>query len=49
MFYQFRAYGVPVSLNNRDKLRLVQGFETKEEAQNRTILEADKVKKVYFK
>lgn len=30
-----RAYGVPVSMRNRNKLRIIQGLETQDEARKR--------------
>ena len=42
----FRAFGVPVSLRNRNKLRLIKTFETKKDALERTILTNEKIKGV---
>ena len=42
-----RAYGVPVSLRNRNKLRLFQSMEPMSDAISRTLQEKEKVKKVY--
>ena len=43
----FRAYGVPVSLRKRNKLRLFQSMEPMSDAISRTLQEKEKVKKVY--
>ena len=43
----FRTYGVPVSLRNRNKLRLFQSMEPMSDAISRTLQEKEKVKKVY--
>nr|XP_047140640.1 uncharacterized protein LOC124815862 [Hydra vulgaris] len=41
-----RAFGVPVSLSNRDKLRLTHSFETQKNAKKRRILEISAIKNV---
>ena len=43
----FRAYGVPVFLRNRNKLRLLQSMEPVSDAVSRKLQEKEKVKKVY--
>ena len=44
---KFRAYGVPVFLRNRNKLRLLQSMERMSDAVSRKLQEKEKVKKVY--
>ena len=43
----FKAYGVAVSLQNRNKLRLFQSMELMSDATSRTPKEKEKVKNVY--
>ena len=43
----FRAHGVPVSLRNRNNLRLFQSTEPLSDAISRTLQEKEKVKKEY--
>ena len=43
----FRTCGVPVSLRNRNKLRLFQSMEPMSDAISRTLQEKEIVKKVY--
>ena len=43
----FRAYGVPVFLRNRDKLRLLQSMEPISDVVSRKLQGKEKVKKVY--
>ena len=45
--YMFRTYGVPVFLQNRNKLRLFQSTEPMSDAISRTLQEKEKVKTVY--
>ena len=42
----YRAYGVPVSLRNREKLRLLQSFEPRDAAEIRSIETNLKIKQV---
>ena len=41
-----RAYGVPVSFRNREKFRLLQSFEPRDAAENRSIETNLKIKQV---
>ena len=44
--YFFRTFGTPVSLRNRDRLRLTQGFESRSNAVKLTFTGRDEVQKV---
>ena len=44
----FRAFGVPLSMRNRNKLRLLQGFETKKDAVERTEVTKAKIRQVQY-
>lgn len=43
-----RAYGVPLSMRNRNKLRLLQGFESHNDAHKRTEENKIKIRQVPF-
>ena len=43
----FRAHGVPVSLRNRNNLRLFQSTEPMSDAISRTLKEKENLKKLY--
>ena len=42
----FRAFGLPISLRSRNKLRLSRGFETEEDAIKRSTTEKNKIEMV---
>ena len=42
----FRAFGLPISLRSRKKLRLSRGFETKQDAIKRSTAEKNKIETV---
>lgn len=44
--YSCRAFGMPVSLRNRDRMRTIRGFEKKAVAKARTIKENQMIKTV---
>ena len=48
VFRCFRAYAIPVSMNNRNKLRIHKGFESKENAVQRTAIEKLNIEQVSF-
>ena len=46
--FNFRAFGVPVSLRNRDKLRKFSSFERWEEAEKRTAELKERIRQVWL-